>query len=134
LDPLAFSRAYVPAAVREGLTYVFLSYCEEECQAIRPDLATWTSYFRRLHRLYPHALLGFGEIGLSQPVSPSTFSSAASLMAYYYGVAVDLPYYVGGYFWWYYDEDGLPYRSKPLWADLSSSIRDEAAALAPPRP
>jgi len=115
LDPLAFCRAYVPTSVRDGLTYVFLS--------------TWKSYFEQLHVLYPNALLGLGEIGLSRPVSSSTLSSAVSLMAHYYGLAVDLPYYVGGYFWWYYGEDRLPHQSKPLWADLSSAFRDEAGVL-----
>jgi hypothetical protein len=92
LSPLAFSRRYVPTAVRDGLDYVFLSYYEDGCNDIRPSAATWTAYFRDLHALYPHAL-------------------------------------VGGYFWWYYVEDCLPYAAKPLWRALRAGFEAEAASL-----
>ena len=55
LDPIAFSRTYVPPAMRSGLDYVLLSYYEDACQGIRPTAAAWTAYFRQLHALYPHA-------------------------------------------------------------------------------
>ena len=144
LDPLAFSRAYVPASVRDGLTYVFLSYYEDEWQGIRPDLATWTGYYRQLHRLYPNALLGFGEIGLSKPVSPSTLSSAASLMAYYYGLALlrprRRPPVLRRWLLLVVLRRGLAALPEPpLVGGPELSLRDEAAALAwpaarPPRP
>jgi hypothetical protein len=38
---------------------------------------------------------------------------------------------VGGYFWWYYDEDCLPYTTKPLWTTLQTAFASESAALAP---
>ena len=127
LDPLTFSRTYVPATVRNGLGYVLLSYYEADCNGIRPSAATWTAYFQRLRALYPHALLGFGEIGLRNPVTTTTMASAGSLIHYYYGLSVKLPYFVGGYFWWYFTEDGLPYTSKPLWGALGNGFRAEAA-------
>ncbi|HLN05012.1 MAG TPA: hypothetical protein VK217_01940, partial [Acidimicrobiales bacterium] len=130
LDPVAFSGRYVPAAVRSGLDYVLLSYYEGNCKGIRPSAAAWTAYFARLHVLFPHALLGFGEIGMDSPATNITLGTARSLMTYYYGLSVDLPYYVGGYFWWYYDEDCLPYATKPLWATLQSAFASETAALA----
>jgi hypothetical protein len=134
LDPLAFSRTYVPAAVRNGLDYVLLSYYEDNCQGIRPNAATWTAYFRQLHALYPNARLGFGEIGLNNPVTAPTLPAAESMIAYYYGLPVRLPYFVGGYFWWYFAEDGLPYASKPLWGVLGRGFQAEAAAWGrPPR-
>ncbi len=129
LDPLAFSRSYVPAAVRNGLSYVLLSYYEDDCNGIRPTLATWTAYFQQLHALYPNALLGFGEIGLNDTVTSRTLASAKSLVSYYYGLNVNLPYYVGGTFWWYFAEDAVPYPSKPLWASVQSGFQAEAAAL-----
>jgi hypothetical protein len=131
LSPVAFSRKYVPAAVRDGLTYVLLSYYEDDCQNIRPSAATWTAYFQELHILYPDALLGFGEIGMNKPATASTLPAAKSLIGYYYGLHVGLPYYVGGYFWWYYDEDCLPYASKPLWPVLQAGFQREAAAISP---
>jgi hypothetical protein len=128
LDPLAFSRRFVPARVRRGLNFVLLSYYEQECNGIRPSAATWTSYFARLHRLYPHAQLGFGEIGLTNPVDDSTLSYAQAMIRYYYGLALRLRYYVGGYFWWYGAEDLVPY-SKPLFGALQRGFAREAAGL-----
>jgi hypothetical protein len=129
LSPLTFSRRYVPPAVRNGLTYVFLSYYGEDCHGLRPTVRTWQDFFRKLHALYPHALVGFGEIGLSNPVTRHTIAAARSLISYYYGLRIRLPYYAGGYFWWYYAEDCLPYSSKPLWPMLQAGFRAEAASL-----
>jgi hypothetical protein len=129
LSPLAFSRRYVPQAVRNGLTHVFLSYYEQNCHGIRPSARTIQNYFRKLHALYPHALLGFGEIGLRRPVRRRTIAAARSLIRYYYGLRIRLPYYAGGYFWWYYAEDCLPYSSKPLWSALRAGFQAEAASL-----
>jgi len=131
LDPIAFSQKYVPASVRAGLDYVLLSYYEGDCHGIRPSATTWTAYFARLHALYPHAQLGFGEVGMDKPATAATLGTARSLMDYYYGLAIDLPYYVGGYFWWYYDQDCLPLASKPLWGTLQAAFDSEAIALAP---
>jgi hypothetical protein len=127
LSPLDFSRRYVPPAVRSGLRYVFLSYYEGNCGGARPSAAVWTAYFRALHGLYPHARLGFGEIGMDQPVTAATFTSAASMLRYYYGLPIRLPYFTGGYFWWYYAEDCLPAGRKPLWPVLRSAFEAEAA-------
>ncbi|WP_354643256.1 hypothetical protein [Kitasatospora camelliae] len=121
LDPLTFSKQYVPAEMRAGLDYVTLSYYEGDCGNIRPTAATWTSYFQQLHELYPNAKLGFGEIGLADPVTSSTQAKAESMLAYYYGLKIDLPYYAGGVFWWNYAEDMLP-TTKPLWQKLDTAF------------
>lgn len=126
LSPLAFSRVYVPPVVRNGLDYVLLSYYEDDCKDIRPPAGTWRAYFQQLHVLYPHALLGFGEIGMNNPATPTTLSAARSLIRHYYGLALKLPYYVGGYFWWYFKEDALPYTSQPLWGAMRDGFRAEA--------
>jgi hypothetical protein len=129
LDPLSFSRQYVPSAVRSGLSYVFLSYYEDSCNGIRPGAAAWTTLFGQLHALYPGARVGFGEIGMAEPATGATLGAARSLMAYYYGLDITLPYYVGGYFWWYFTEDCLP-TTKPLWSTLVAGFDAEAAVLA----
>jgi hypothetical protein len=126
LDPLAFSRKYVPASVRNGLDYVLLSYYEDDCNNIRPSAATWTAYFQQLHVLYPNAQLGFGEVGLNKPATAKNLPAAESLMSYYYGLTISLPYYAGGYFWWNFKEDGLPYATKPLYGVLGNGFQAEA--------
>jgi hypothetical protein len=129
LGPLAFSRRYVPSSVRRGLSYVLLSYYEDDCHGRRPGPAVWTRYFRELHVLYPHARLGFGEIGQNNPANGKTLAAARSLIRYYYGLRITLRYYVGGYFWWYYAEDCLPFAHKPLWRTLNRGFLSEAVAL-----
>ncbi|HYK32875.1 MAG TPA: hypothetical protein VEV63_12985 [Streptosporangiaceae bacterium] len=128
LSPIAFTRTYVPAAVRDGLTYVLVSYYEDSCRGIRPSAGQWTSFFKRLHTWYPHARLGFGEIGMGEPATRKTLAPAKALMAHYYGLKIDLPYYIGGYFWWYYAEDCVPSASKPLWSALDRGFEAEASA------
>jgi len=128
LDPIAFTRKYVPPEVRNGLTYVFLSYYEGNCKSIRPSATAWTAHFKALHALYPHARLGFGEIGMNNPVTSKTINTAKSMISYYYGLPIHLPYYAGGYFWWYYYEDCLPYATKPLWQALRRGFEDAAAS------
>ncbi len=51
------------------------------------------------------------------------------MIRYYYGLRIRLPYYVGGYFWWYCDEDCVPYNAKPLFGALRRGFAAEAAAL-----
>lgn len=128
LDPIAFTRKFVPPKVRNGLTYVFLSYFEDDCNSLRPSAGTWTAYFKALHTLYPHARLGFGEIGMNNPVTSKTINTANSMINYYYGLPIHLPYYAGGYFWWYYYEDCLPYATKPLWQALRRGFEGETAS------
>lgn len=129
LDPIAFSQKYVPASVRNGLDYVLLSYYEGNCRGIRPPAATWAAYFARLHVLYPRAQVGFGEVGMDRPATGASLGTARSIMDYYYGLDLNLPYFEGGYFWWYYDEDCLPAATKPLWNTLQAAFSAEAAAL-----
>jgi hypothetical protein len=128
LDPLAFSRRYVPRPVRDGLGYVLLSYYEDDCHGARPGPARWEAYFRQLHAIYPHALLGFGEIGMNNPAGQQTLTTGRSLIHYYYGLRITLPYYVGGYFWWYYNEDCARPPGR-LRAALRSGFRAEESAL-----
>lgn len=122
LDPIAFSNQYVSPAMRSGLDYVFVSYYETQCNNIRPTTATLTTFFNKLHALYPNAKLGFGEVGFPNKVSSTQQAAAESMINYYYGLKIPVPGYVGGYFWWYYYEDMLPYNTKPLWQTLNSAF------------
>ncbi len=66
---------------------------------------------------------------MNYPATAKTLAAAKSLISYYYGLDVKLPYYVGGYFWWYFKEDRVSYTSKPLWTTLEAGLRSEAAAI-----
>lgn len=121
LDPVTFSGRYVPTAVRAGLDYVLISYYETECNNYRPSAATLTNVFTQLHSLYPNARLGFGEIGLPDPARSSTRAKAQSIAAYYYGLKINLSYYVGGYFYWYFAQDAVP-STKPIWKSIATAM------------
>jgi hypothetical protein len=88
-----------------GLDYIFVSYYEVDNGNVRPTQAQWTTLFSSLHADFPNAQLGFGEVGLSNPVTSSTLSQGDSILSYYYGLKPSVPGWVGGDFWWYWAED-----------------------------
>jgi Domain of Unknown Function (DUF1080) len=128
LTPQQYSSRYVPASVRDGIDYLLLSWYPTQCRGLSGNVpvSTITAEVQSLHTLYPNALIGFGELGLPNRTRSSSEAEAESIMAYYYGIAISEPYYIGGYFWWYWDEDlslsGMP-------AALHNAFRAENAAL-----
>ncbi len=133
LTPVQFTRQYVPAAVADGLDYVLLSYYPTECGGREPSSAEVAAFLQELHALYPNAELGFGEVGLPRHASRRTSAQAAQIMQWAYSLNPGLPYYIGGYFWWYGAEDALHPRA-PLSGALAGAFEDEAAALGAPAP
>jgi hypothetical protein len=128
LTPVQYSEQYVSAAVRDGLTYVFESYYPTECGNTFPTDAQVATEMAALHSLYPNARLGFGEMGLPRPVTSRTLDTGEAVMRWAYGLNPGLPYYVGGYFWWYGFEDAFKARAL-LAGSLSSAFGAEASAL-----
>jgi hypothetical protein len=132
LTPVQFSRRYVPARAARGLNYVFLSYYPAQCGGREPSPAQLGQALRQLHGIYPAAVLGFGEVGLPSPVTRASLGNARQIMRWAYSLNPRLPYYAGGYFWWYAAEDAL----RPgalLRTALRAAFRAEAAALGQPR-
>jgi len=99
---------------RRDIDYVLVSYYEDNCEGRRPE---WTPVFRRLAENFPGAKLGFGEVGLDKPVS-----GKPAYLRRYYSTKVDVPNYVGGYFWWFFVQDCVP-KEKPLWKVLQKAVR-----------
>jgi hypothetical protein len=128
LTPVEFTERYVPPSVRDGVRYVFESYYPTECANSLPSAASVTAEMEQLHTLYPHAELGFGEIGLPNAATTSSDADAQRIMSWAYGLQVRLPYYVGGYFWWYGAEDLVPV-TKPLFGSFVAALRAEHNAL-----
>ena len=106
-----WAERHIPTDMRQGLDYVWVSYYEQRCHGAEPD---WNQLFARLHLMFPHAKLGIGGCGASDP------AQKAELIQHFYGLDVDLPSFVGGYFWWYFREDMVP-ASAPLWGVLNDS-------------
>lgn len=107
-----WAAANVPAYMKQGLTYVFVSYYEEDCNNLKPN---WQAVFDKLHTMFPNSKIGFGEVGTSRK------TKKANYLTRYYGTKVTTPNYVGGYFWWYFRQDMVPY-TKTLWTTLRDAI------------
>ena len=128
LTPVQYSEQYVPASVRDGLAYVFESYYPTQCQNTYPTNALVATEMEQLHALYPNALLGFGETGLPRPATYRKLATAERVMSWAYGLNPGLPYYVGGYFWWYARQDAFTHK-KLLMSHLAAAFRSESTAL-----
>jgi hypothetical protein len=102
----------LPAELQNGLDYVFVSYYAEDCGDYKPD---WNSVFSRLQVIFPNSKLGIGECGTKDR------KMKEAVMREYYSLQVNVTSFVGGYFWWYYNEDCVPYW-KPLWKVLDEVI------------
>jgi hypothetical protein len=128
LTPVEYSEEDVPPAVRDGLTYVFESYYPTQCHDILPTDGQVATEMGQLRALYPHALLGFGEVGLPHRVSTRTLATAERVMSWAYGLDPRIPGYVGGYFWWYAREDAFVGKAQ-LRGALDAAFDSERAVL-----
>jgi len=128
LTPVQFSERYVPPTVADGLDYVLLSYYPTQCGGRMPDSAEVASQLETLHALYPSAALGFGEVGMPHPASHHTQAEAEAIMRWAYSLQPALPYYVGGYFWWYGYQDVLKPKAS-LVNTFDEALTEEASAL-----
>lgn len=129
LTPVQYSNEYVPAAVRDGLTYVFESYYPTQCSPTTyPTSAQVATEMTALHAVYPNAQLGFGEMGLPNQATSSTDATAEKVMSWAYSLNPNLSFYVGGYFWWYGAED-LVSTTEPLYTYFVSALNVERTTL-----
>ena len=102
----------LPEEMKKGLDYVFVSYYPEDCAGYEPD---WNLVFSRLSGIFTASKLGIGECGTENK------KMKEQSMRKSYSLKVNMPNYIGGYFWWYYNSDCVPY-SKPLWKTLNEAI------------
>ena len=104
--------ANIDQRMRYGLDYVLVSYYEDDCNNYQPN---WQKVFDSLHVLFPNSKIGMGECGTSNS------SQKASYITRYYTMNITTPNYIGGYFWWYYREDCVPYTTS-LWTTIDNAI------------
>jgi hypothetical protein len=113
-EMFAWAEGNVSPAIRFGVNYLWLSYYEEDCPGPEPD---WNQEFAHLAKLFPNSHLGFGEIGAKDP------AKKAGQIQKYYGMSIDVPQFMGGYFWWYFRQDMVP-MSRPLWSVFNQVLAD----------
>jgi len=108
-EMIPWEETYVPAAMHQGLKYVLVSYYETDNNNIRPTQAEWDAIFKQLAKDFPNAKVGFGEIGMDNPITSSTLARAESIFNYYQTLQFpDIPHYTRAGFWWYGGEDLAP--------------------------
>ena len=129
LTPVQFSERYVSPTVAAGLDHVLLSYYPTQCGGRLPSNAEVKLQLEALHAIYPNAALGFGEVGLPRPASRKTQAEAETIMRWAYSLSPGLPYYEGGYFWWYGYQDILKKKAR-LTTVFNEALTEEATALA----
>jgi hypothetical protein len=115
-EMFVWAKNHLPARMKSGLDYVLVSYYEDDCKRVEPE---WPSVFQRLATLFPRSKIGFGEVGTR------TSEQKAAFVDHYYRLKVDVPNYIGGYFWWYFREDMVP-STLPLWSVLDRAWKQEA--------
>ena len=116
-DMWTWAATNITSALKAGLDYVLVSYYADDCDGYQPTDQEWTMVFRRLHQLFPHAKLGFGEVGTHLDATPA---AKRATLERYYRLSIDAPGYISGCFWWYYAEDMIPYQRSVLWRALAS--------------
>ena len=100
-----------PAAteqIRLNLNYALISWYPDQCAGESPN---WASVYTQLAAIFPNAKVGFGELGTANPQNGSAFE--ISEINTYYPLAKTLAglpaSYIGGYFWWYFAEEMVPW-------------------------
>lgn len=117
--------------IRNGLDYIFLSFYETACEPrATPTNQDFIAMFNQLKTIFPNAKIGMGEVGAQGTsdglASDPTLAQKQQIANRYYGMHGSLkgalgPRYVGGYFWWYYQQDAVPYnKTNSLWPTLDT--------------
>jgi hypothetical protein len=107
--------------IRLNLNYALISWYPDQCPGESPD---WPRVYSRLASIFPNAKVGFGELGTANPRKGSAFET--NEIKQYYPMAKDvagLPAnYIGGYFWWYFAEEMVPWPGS-LGSTLNTAIQ-----------
>lgn len=105
--------------IRLNVNYVLVSWYPDQCPGETPS---WPWVFNQLSTIFPNSKVGFGELGTANPQYGSSFE--IDEIKQYYPMAktvAGLPAsYIGGYFWWYFAEEMLP------WGSVLSSVLNTA--------
>lgn len=125
-DTLTYAQQ-MPQEIREDIDYLFLSFYEQAgSPPAQPTNQDFLAIFGSLMPLFPNAKVGMGEIGTlngNETVAEKTYTANR-----YYGMHSAIrtglgPRYVGGYFWWYYYQDCVPWNKVgSLWPLIDTNL------------
>ena len=114
-------RSIATERLRLGLNYALISWYPQGCNNLQPD---WITIYTKLASIFPNAKVGFGELGTASVQNGSSYE--VNLINQYYPLAskIALPSnYIGGYFWWNYAEEMVPYPTSTLFQTLNNAIK-----------
>ena len=114
-------QTYLPEDLRQGVDYVLISYYEDDNNGYQPN---WRQVFAELETLFSRAKLGIGECGTPSEHTP--MARKLQLFRHYYAMPRYTPRYVGGYFWWYWAHDGVPYKDNLLWEETARYMKKQS--------
>jgi hypothetical protein len=110
---------YLPDSIKLGVDYLLVSYYEDSCNGFQPD---WQHIFDTLHIIFPNSKLGMGECGTDVEEHRDLYITK------YYTMNITTPGYIGGYFWWTYKEDCVPFTNNH-WNTLNNAICNPTAGI-----
>ncbi len=109
-DMIEWVKKYIPTKLAKSVDYCFVSYYEDDNGGYLPD---WKSVFEELGEVFPTALLGIGECG--NTAENATQESKINMAKRYYQMPKLHERFVGGYFWWNWVEDCIPYKDNAVY-------------------
>ncbi len=121
-DPILWAKNNLPADMRTGMDYVFISFYPDNCPHYQPD---WTGLFSALQRIFPNAQMGIGEWGYSQH-RPSN-AALKRLLREGYGIHPAVKNWAGGVFDWEFGLDAVPYEDDPnsIWGAINIDMQQQ---------
>lgn len=117
-DMMAWIDHHVPQKLRQGLDFSFISYYEDDNKGYQPD---WKSVFQVFQDKFPQSKVGMGECG--NTADSATTASKIAMMRHYYRQPAYTEHYVGGYFWWNWVQDCVPYENNRVSQELNHILK-----------
>ena len=65
--------------------------------------------------------IGIGECGNTS--QNATKQSKIKMINRYYSMPKYTDNFIGGYFWWYWVQDCVPYKNNEVWSEISNNMR-----------
>ena len=116
MSMLDWLKIYIPDDMKKGLDYMSVSYYEDDNHGFQPN---WQNVFDSLQTMFPNSILAIGECG-----HRGTIEEKISMIEHYYNMPKYVEHYKGGYFWWYWARDCVPYESNPVWEAMNTAMKE----------
>lgn len=113
-DMIVWMQKYIPKQLADSVDYCFVSYYEDDNGGYSPD---WKSIFNDIGEFFPSAFLGIGECG--NTAENATEKSKIEMAKKYYCMQKYHKRFAGGYFWWNWVEDCIPYKNNRMYETIS---------------